>query len=68
MPGVAALRNSVQELIKGHAGDTDVRKIPQAAALLASAAAASDAEGLLSYLRDWAIAPMLQVSTKIGPM
>lgn len=62
-PPEASLRQLLEQIVAANAAQQRLQELPDAAALLATPAAAKSGDGALSNLKDWAPAPLLQVLT-----
>ena len=59
-PGADALRSELEHFVAKHAKRPGLHTLPEAAALLATPAAANSGTATLQTLQNWAVAPLLQ--------
>ncbi|BDA51126.1 phosphatidylinositol 4-kinase alpha [Coccomyxa sp. Obi] len=65
-PAETSLRQLVEQLVAANAAQARLQELPDAAALLATPAAAKSGDSALSNLKDWAPAPLLQALVMMG--
>ena len=66
-PGADALRSELEHFVAKHAQRPGLHTLPEAAALLATPAAAKSGDGALQALKNWAPAPLLQACAHSAP-
>lgn len=65
-PGKASLKHALESLVRDHATEPRLQRIPEAALLLATACAADPEAPQLQQLQKWTAAPLLQATTLLS--